>query len=302
MRAKNPRRRALSCPEWIGGERGAVFRPSPVASLAPARTLDGIKSSTGFLKYNDELPGDGAIAAAPSLSSAPRINHSLLTFARLLAPALRASAPMLRSTTYGHTKGVIGFDTSAGFWLVHSVPRFPLVRVMRPPPHWRPLNPRRGQVGSNDYPDEERIYGQSFLCISLSAAQTNAVGSLLLLNRPDVYASNMPDELQGFYTQFDAVLAKQWITTAASNVTTLTTLGGASFTAFAKNAEWDSVRLAPTPAPCWPPAVTRLAHRSCTPTWWRRTLVPASWRRRGSDRPRCRPTARPPGSRRPTRC
>lgn len=115
-------------------------------------------------------------------------------------------------------------------------------------------------MGSNDYPDEERIYGQSFLCISLSAAQTNSVGSLLLLNKPDVYASNMPDELQGFYTQFDAVLAKQWITSAASNVTTLTTLGGASFTAFAKNAEWDSVRLAPMAAP----AGRRPSHASHT--------------------------------------
>jgi deoxyribonuclease-2 len=48
-----------------------------------------------------------------------------------------------------HAKGVIYVDTDAsGFWLVHSVPRFPTKT-------------------QSDFPDWSIIYAQSFLCVSL---------------------------------------------------------------------------------------------------------------------------------------
>ena len=76
----------------------------------------GSASEMGWLMYNDEEP-DGS-------------THS----------------------SYGHTKGDMVFDNESGFWLVHSVPRWP-----NPPP------------GSYEYPDMEMKYGQSFLCMSLGS-------------------------------------------------------------------------------------------------------------------------------------
>lgn len=49
---------------------------------------------------------------------------------------------------WGHTKGALAFDESSGFWLIHSVPRFPDTSV------------------SYVYPKEETEYGQSFLCMT----------------------------------------------------------------------------------------------------------------------------------------
>ena len=54
--------------------------------------------------------------------------------------------------SYGHTKGVCGFDESTGFWLVHSVPRWP-----NAPP------------STYSFPDYEKDNGQSFLCMTFSS-------------------------------------------------------------------------------------------------------------------------------------
>jgi deoxyribonuclease-2 len=51
----------------------------------------------------------------------------------------------------GHTKGVVGLDANSGFWLVHSVPRFPNETTTTP---------------DYFYPEWETDYGQSFLCMS----------------------------------------------------------------------------------------------------------------------------------------
>jgi deoxyribonuclease-2 len=54
-------------------------------------------------------------------------------------------------TSNGHTKGGMGFDASGGFWLVHSVPRFPVAT---------------GGGATYNYPEKEKEYGQSFICMS----------------------------------------------------------------------------------------------------------------------------------------
>lgn len=54
--------------------------------------------------------------------------------------------------------GVIAFDESTGFWMVHSQPRFPK-------PHLH-----KYRWVDND------VYGQSFLCISLATDNLNQIG------------------------------------------------------------------------------------------------------------------------------
>ena len=56
------------------------------------------------------------------------------------------------SFTAGHTKGVVVLGERRGFWLVHSVPKFP---------------PAAGKYG---YPRTGHMYGQTFLCITIETA------------------------------------------------------------------------------------------------------------------------------------
>ena len=61
--------------------------------------------------------------------------------------------------------GVIQFDKKKGYWLVHSVPRFPF------------------NVTSNTYgyPDSGRNNGQVFMCTSFKGDQLHKVGELSAL-------------------------------------------------------------------------------------------------------------------------
>lgn len=149
--AGNPLQECVAAAAWRRPR--AAFRDfSSRAPCAHPRTLSGVWDNQGHVLYNDENPESGLAAKAASNASSLR------------------SADWVK---YGHTKGVLAFDGSTGFWLVHSVPRFP-------------------QANDWSYPEDETIYGQSFLCVSLDAGGIEDVGGLLVLNKPSVYASNLP--------------------------------------------------------------------------------------------------------------
>jgi deoxyribonuclease-2 len=52
-------------------------------------------------------------------------------------------------------------DSTAGFWLVHSVPKFPII------------------TNEYKYPDTGKRNGQSFLCMTLSFRSIDVVGGYL---------------------------------------------------------------------------------------------------------------------------
>lgn len=84
-----------------------------------------------------------------------------------------------------HAKGVLAFsamftspgvfDTKSvsGFWVTHSIPKFPFANSSQP--------------GWNHVQPSQTLYGQHALCISLSAAGIDAVASSLLTSRAFVY-------------------------------------------------------------------------------------------------------------------
>ena len=168
-------------------------------------------SSLGYLMYNDQDPATGTV-------------HS----------------------SFGHTKGVWGFDSSTGFWLTHSVPRFP------PSPY--------------TYPDSETQYGQSFLCVSLTTTTINAAAQNLLFNKPYVFQSQLPDALAPLVPNITAVLAGKWVTGAPYTLTNvITTLAGTSWTTFAKNANWDNLLWSALVAPSLPSSLF-------VETWYDRSI------------------------------
>lgn len=57
-------------------------------------------------------------------------------------------------------------EAGGGLWLVHSVPYYPPL----------PGNVETPDTEGYSYPSTGHTYGQSFLCISLSASQMDLVG------------------------------------------------------------------------------------------------------------------------------
>jgi len=127
-------------------------------------------------------------------------------------------------STFGHSKGVAAVGSRKGFWLVHSTPHFPAP-----------------QSGSYSFPDSEKDYGQSFLCLSLDTYTMNTVGNAFILNRPYVYSSNLPSAISASVPSFAAVLNGHFNTsTPQANAVTMSTSGRNTFTVFSRNARWNA--------------------------------------------------------------
>jgi len=118
--------------------------------------------------------------------------------------------PQADVSSKGHTKGVFSYEADGGFWLVHSVPRFP-------------YSPAEKQQYS--FPDYAVENGQTFLCISLAASELDKVGKALGYNNPNIYVNDVPAALQHSIPR----------PTATSEAISLTSRGGMQFTAFAKS-------------------------------------------------------------------
>ncbi|XP_071491461.1 plancitoxin-1-like [Diadema antillarum] len=118
----------------------------------------------------------------------------------------------------GHTKGDVAFDQESGFWLIHSVPKFP-----------------NSSDQSYEWPSNAETYGQSMLCISMKTAEFVKVGRQLWYNNPWVYDANIP---QSFRAQFDdlvSVMEGQHVESAPwNNSVDLTSVNGRGFTSYAK--------------------------------------------------------------------
>ena len=117
----------------------------------------------------------------------------------------------------GHTKGVVAFDGSEGFWLVHSVPNFP------PKPD-----------KSYSYPNSGLDNGQSFLCITLNSNQIENVASLLEHSCPHFYDTKMSHPLRAKYRKMSEVINGQCNTEYSKIHEPLP----AEFIAFAKTKEF----------------------------------------------------------------
>jgi len=136
----------------------------------------------------------------------------------------------------GHTKGVLAFGENTGFWLVHSVPKYP------PPPQ---------PSQQYDYPHTGQLYGQSFLCLSLATRdQADAVGKQMMFNRPYVYASRVPDAFSVKFPRLAAAAKGQFFKGKPySGQATLRSLAGAPFLSFAKSSHFDDDLYAALVAP-----------------------------------------------------
>ncbi|XP_019643573.1 PREDICTED: plancitoxin-1-like [Branchiostoma belcheri] len=153
--------------------------------------MDANKQDVAYILYDDELPNDTLAAT---------------------------------STNRGHTKGVLVFDKSRGYWLVHSTPKFP--------------NPAKE---SYSWPENAVIYGQSFLCISFQYREFEKIGQQLLYTWPRVYDSQLPAAFAADFPSLSKVLKGQHVGSSPWNQTlVLTSTGGQQFHSFVKFGTFDA--------------------------------------------------------------
>ena len=161
---------------------------APTSPLS--RTLDQLASDRASLArvlWNDELP---AAAAANATTSG--------------------------SGTSGHTKGVLGSGAGGGFFLTHTLPKFPDL------------------TGADAWASASTIYGQNFLCLTLAPAMIDAVALALQYDDIHAFDSAVPSALVPLLPNTVALVAGQ--RRAGTRATPLATSPGAvPFTQFSKS-------------------------------------------------------------------
>ncbi|KAL7636866.1 UNVERIFIED_CONTAM: hypothetical protein RMT77_012624 [Armadillidium vulgare] len=125
------------------------------------------------------------------------------------------------SLSHGHTKGILVMSELGGFWIIHSVPKYP---------------PQPSEQYS--YPATGQRYGQTMLCISippLSQSQAENIGEQLIQNDAHVYAWNIPTQLASKYPIFQEIVKGVKLSSPPFyRVTQLSSVFGKTFTSFAK--------------------------------------------------------------------
>lgn len=135
------------------------------------------------------------------------------------------------SSSKAHAKGVMGYDANSGFFLRHSTPRFP---------------PHRSS-GYKGLPDNERIYGQTFLCTTVSLSELNRIAGQYLVMNAQIYDQHTP-QFASPYRNITSFSAGTSTHNSAPQAIAFRTTGGTNFWDIAKSKScscslWDHVAI-----------------------------------------------------------
>ncbi|PIC38326.1 hypothetical protein B9Z55_010373 [Caenorhabditis nigoni] len=132
--------------------------------------------------------------------------------------------PIKEADSYrGHAKGVSLFDSTTGFWLIHSVPNFP------------PLT-------SYSYPKTAEKYGQSFFCASMEVQHLTELAEHWKYIQATPYLINLPDKFATRFPTLRNVQAKQSLPRSATQFwisKPIKTVQGVTLMAYAKHKKFD---------------------------------------------------------------
>ena len=174
-------KKVIQSPNLLTDGKGALDLTLKSIFDAPAPT-------TGWILYNDEMP--------------PDLNKT-------------------DSSSYGHTKGVLAFDTDTktALWLLHSWPKF-------------------SDPGATSMPTPE--YGQTYLCISIDIETASKIAAQMAIHQvPQVYLPRIPASLD---KNNPLNILSQTLNSnpaADSDVLDYKSRGGFDFKVIAKNKTWN---------------------------------------------------------------
>ena len=117
--------------------------------------------------------------------------------------------------------GVLALNESGGYWLVHSVPKYP---------------PTLENNSVYDYPHTGQMYGQTFLCISLNTpTSADQIGLQMMYNQPYLYSTNVPKWVEQKYPNLSKAAHKKYIRKSPfHSMVSIKSFAGLTFTSFAK--------------------------------------------------------------------
>ena len=173
--------KVVQSPNLLTDGKGAL-------DLTLKAVFDNPAETTGWVLYNDEMP---------------------------------AEAERRDSGSYGHTKGVLAFDTASqtALWLLHSWPKF--------------ADPQAPEMPTP-------MYGQTYLCIALDLATANKIAAQMVNHQePQVYLPRVPDTLSKTDPLFLLTQPLNPNAPGDSDSIPCQSRGGLAFTVIAKNRKWN---------------------------------------------------------------
>uniref|UniRef100_A0A1I8AST7 Deoxyribonuclease II n=1 Tax=Steinernema glaseri TaxID=37863 RepID=A0A1I8AST7_9BILA len=188
---------------------------------------ENIKNGTGFL-YLDSSNKQWVKASVGMDSQQQAVAHTMEAFYKdVSSPTLfhvlyndELPDSTEWSATLGHTKGAAVFDTTSGFWLIHSLPRF--------------LN-----NASYAFPSNAHTFGQMGLCVSFGYDALPLLAEQLYYTNPNIYSSYLPLKIGTDVPLMKKVLAGQVSDMAPFySMKTMKSSGGAGFVHFAKTGKF----------------------------------------------------------------
>jgi deoxyribonuclease-2 len=197
-----------------------------------ARAVGGASEATGYeYVYYDAQ----STALAPSQTRLDKAGNCVsATLCQLFESAGEATGWVIYNDEHplelhkpddgskAHAKGVLAFDlkSDTAFWLLHSVPRFPV-------------------PGTDDFPANELDYGQTFLCVTLKdvASAETIAAQMLVQQGPQTYGAQLPTALAASSVWHQLAAMKYSLQHTPSDITFLSR-GGRTFRSLAKSRLW----------------------------------------------------------------
>lgn len=127
---------------------------------------------------------------------------------------------LLRSSSRGHSKGMLLFSDQSLVWIVHSFPKFP-------------------KLDSYKIDPAQCVYGQSMLCMTFDIEELSSVIQQLEFSYPNVYEFRLPASLEQTrpddYEKLGKMVLGKRGTKEPFGIKDLTTLGGQRFISIYKS-------------------------------------------------------------------
>lgn len=127
------------------------------------------------------------------------------------------------SAPYAHAKGLLLFTSSGGVWLTHSLPLFPL----------------ESTSASGLWSDAADDFGQSYLCITVSAEEIHKLAPLFKITRPTIYANKFASGAESTFADLKELTGKGgWDADGMTKEVTINSKGGQTFHVYGKAGAW----------------------------------------------------------------
>lgn len=137
-------------------------------------------------------------------------------------PPTRSSS----SAPFAHSKGLLLFTSSGGVWLTHSLPKFPTASA---------------SSASHLYLDASDKFGQSFLCITLTAEEIHKLVPMFKITRPTIYEATFARGQESTFADLKALSehgGHHWDEDTLTTEVTISSKGGQTFHVYGKAGAW----------------------------------------------------------------